>query len=173
MESNNMENVTKDIGNALLSKFTDALIQQELILDFPTFTVKKESILAVLAFLYDFELYQFKFMTSLCGVHYPDNPIEKEFCVVYQLHDMVKNQRIRLKVFTSEKHIEVPSVTSLFSTANWLERETYDFFGIKFTGHPNLTKILNMEDQLYFPLRKQYQLEDETREDKDDSKFGR
>ena len=168
-----MENVTKDVGNALLSKFTDALIQQELILDFPTFTVKKESILDVLTFLYDFELYQFKFMTSLCGVHYPDNPIEKEFCVVYHLHDMVKNQRIRLKVFTSEKQIEVPSVTSLFSTANWLERETYDFFGIKFTGHPNLTKILNMEDQPYFPLRKQYQLEDETREDKDDSKFGR
>jgi len=86
---------------------------------------------------------------------------------------MVKNQRIRLKVYTSEAKIQVPSVTSLFSTANWLERETYDFFGIEFTGHPNLTKILNMDDQPYFPLRKQYQLEDETRDDKDDSKFGR
>ena len=70
-------------------------------------------------------------------------------------------------------HIQVPSVTPLFSAANWLERETFDFFGIQFTGHPNLVKILNMEDQPYFPMRKQYPLEDGTREDKDDSKFGR
>ncbi len=168
-----MENVTESIGKALHDKFGDALVKQELIVDFPTFTLKKESILDVLTFLYDFEIYKFQFLTSICGVHYPDNVKEEEFCVVYQLNDMVKNQRIRLKVYTSEAKIQVPSVTSLFSTANWLERETYDFFGIEFTGHPNLTKILNMDDQPYFPLRKQYQLEDETRDDKDDSKFGR
>ena len=86
---------------------------------------------------------------------------------------MVQNQRIRIKVYTSETDIKVPSVTSLFKTANWLERETYDFYGIQFTGHPNLTKILNMDDQPYFPMRKQYQVEDETREDKDDAMFGR
>lgn len=168
-----MENVTEKIGKALSDKFGDVLISQELIVDFPTFVVKKESILEVLTFLYDFELYKFQFLTSLCGVHYPDNPKEEEFCVVYQLNDMVNNQRIRLKVYTSEANIQVPSVTSLFSTANWLERETYDFFGIEFKGHPNMTKILNMEDQPYFPMRKQYQLEDETREDKDDKMFGR
>jgi NADH-quinone oxidoreductase subunit C len=168
-----MENVTERIGKALQNKFSDAIIKQELIIDFPTFTVKKEEILNVLTFLYDYEDYKFQFMTSLCGVQYPDNIKEEEFCVVYQLHDMVQNQRIRIKVYTSESDIKVPSVTSLFKTANWLERETYDFYGIQFTGHPNLTKILNMDDQPYFPMRKQYQVEDETREDKDDAMFGR
>jgi NADH-quinone oxidoreductase subunit C len=168
-----MENVTERIGKALQNKFSDAIIKQELIVDFPTFTVKKEEVLNVLTFLYDYEDYKFQFMTSLCGVHFPDNAKEEEFCVVYQLHDMVQNQRIRIKVYTSESDIKVPSVTSLFKTANWLERETYDFYGIQFTGHPNLTKILNMEDQPYFPMRKQYQVEDETREDKDDAMFGR
>jgi NADH-quinone oxidoreductase subunit C len=168
-----MENVTERIGNALQNKFGSALIKQELIVDFPTFTVKKEEILNVLTFLYDNEEFKFQFMTSLCGVQYPDNAKEEEFCVVYQLHDMVQNQRIRIKVYASEADIKVPSVTSLFKTANWLERETYDFYGIQFTGHPNLTKILNMDDQPYFPMRKQYQVEDETREDKDDAMFGR
>jgi NADH-quinone oxidoreductase subunit C len=168
-----MENVTEAIGKALQDKFGEAIVSHSLIVDFPTFVVKKEKILDVMNFLFDFELYQFQFLTSLCGVHFPDNSKEEEYSVVYQLHDLVKNQRIRLKVFTSESHIQVPSVTPLFSTANWLERETYDFFGIQFTGHPNLVKILNMEDQPYFPMRKQYPLEDGTREDKDDSKFGR
>jgi len=168
-----MENVTERIGKALQDKFGGAIVKQELIVDFPTFTVKKEEILNVLTFLYDYEDYKFQCMTSLCGVQYPDNAKEEEFCVVYQLHDMVQNQRIRIKVYTSESDIKVPSVTSLFKTANWLERETYDFYGIQFTGHPNLTKILNMEDQPYFPMRKQYQVEDETREDKNDAMFGR
>ena len=168
-----MENVTERIGKALQDKFGGAIVKQELIVDFPTFTVKKEEILNVLTFLYDYEDYKFQFMTSLCGVQYPDNAKEEECCVVYQLHDMVQNQRIRIKVYTSEADIKVPSVTSLFKTANWLERETYDFYGIQFTGHPNLTKILNMDDQPYFPMRKQYQVEDETREDKDDAMFGR
>lgn len=168
-----MENVTERIGKALQDKFGGAIVKQELIVDFPTFTVKKEEILNVLTFLYDYEDYKFQFMTSLCGVQYPDNAKEEEFCVVYQLHDMVQNQRIRIKVYTSEADIKVPSVTSLFKTANWLERETYDFYGIQFTGHPNLTKILNMDDQPYFPMRKQYQVEDETREDKNDAMFGR
>ncbi len=168
-----MENVTERIGKALQDKFGGAIVKQELIVDFPTFTLKKEEILNVLTFLYDYEDYKFQFMTSLCGVQYPDNTKEEEFCVVYQLHDMVQNQRIRIKVYTSESDIKVPSVTSLFKTANWLERETYDFYGIQFTGHPNLTKILNMDDQPYFPMRKQYQVEDETREDKDDAMFGR
>jgi len=168
-----MENVTQEIGKELQDKFGDAIVSQSLIIDFPTFVVKKEKILDIMNFLYDFELYKFQFLTSLCGVHFPDNVKEEEYSVVYQLHDLVRNQRIRLKVFTSESQIQVPSVTSLFSTANWLERETFDFFGIQFTGHPNLVKILNMEDQPYFPMRKQYPLEDGTREDKDDSKFGR
>jgi NADH-quinone oxidoreductase subunit C len=67
----------------------------------------------------------------------------------------------------------VPTVTDLFSGANWMERETYDFYGILFEGHPNLKRILNVEYLDYFPMRKEYPLEDPTREDKDNRFFGR
>ena len=64
-------------------------------------------------------------------------------------------------------------MTDLFAGANWMERETYDFFGIEFVGHPDLRRILNEDSMDYFPMRKEYALEDATREDKDDRYFGR
>jgi NADH-quinone oxidoreductase subunit C len=67
----------------------------------------------------------------------------------------------------------VRTVSDLFSAANWMERETYDFYGIIFEGHPNLKRILNVEYLDYFPMRKEYPLEDPTREDKDNRFFGR
>ena len=67
----------------------------------------------------------------------------------------------------------VPTLTDLYNAANWMERETYDFYGVIFTGHPNLIRILNVEDMDYFPMRKQYPVEDGTREDKTDLFFGR
>ena len=65
------------------------------------------------------------------------------------------------------------SATALFATANWMERETYDFFGVQFLGHPNLKRILNVDEMDYFPLRKEFPLEDQTRVNKDDDMFGR
>ena len=67
----------------------------------------------------------------------------------------------------------MPSITSVFSAANWMERQEFDFFGIIFTGHPNLKRILNMDEMTYHPMRKEYPLEDGTREDKNDKMFGR
>ncbi|HEY1021998.1 MAG TPA: NADH-quinone oxidoreductase subunit C, partial [Flavisolibacter sp.] len=72
--------------------------------------------------------------------------------------------------------IEQPDVltaTSVFETANWLEREAFDFYGVNFVGHPNLKRIQNVEEMDYFPLRKEYPLEDQTRLDKDEEMFGR
>jgi NADH:ubiquinone oxidoreductase subunit C len=69
--------------------------------------------------------------------------------------------------------LQIATITDLFAGANWMERETYDFYGIEFTGHPDLRRILNMDDMDYFPMRKEYVLEDGTREDKDDRFFGR
>ena len=66
-----------------------------------------------------------------------------------------------------------PTLTDVFSGANWMERETYDFFGVLFTGHPELNRILNVEDMIIFPMRKEIPLEDQTREDKNDLMFGR
>ena len=65
------------------------------------------------------------------------------------------------------------TLTHLFTGANWMERETYDFFGVVFEGHPNLKRILNVEDMIMFPMRKEFPLEDQVRGDKSDKMFGR
>jgi NADH-quinone oxidoreductase subunit C len=133
-----------------------------------TYVVEKERIRDILIHLK--EKQGFIFLTDLCGVHYPDS--ETPFAVVYHLHNLVENVRLRLKVFlVSEPQID--TVCDIFSSANWMERETYDFYGIDFKGHPNQIRILNVEYLDYFPLRKEYPLEDPTREDKDDRFFGR
>ena len=86
---------------------------------------------------------------------------------------MQDNVRIRFKVFTSIASPDLYTASKLFSAANWMERETYDFYGINFIGHSNLKRILNVDEMDYFPLRKEYPLEDQTRIDKDDQMFGR
>lgn len=85
----------------------------------------------------------------------------------------MENVRIRLKTFMPRENAEVDSLVDLFSGANWMERETFDFFGIKFKGHPDLRVILNMPDLGFHPLLKEYRLEDGTRTDKNDLMFGR
>ena len=92
---------------------------------------------------------------------------------MYQLHNLVNNQRIRLKISLPAENPVTPTLTSVFSAANWLERETFDFYGVVFEGHPNLKRILNVDEMIIFPMRKEYPLEDQTREDKNDSMFGR
>lgn len=137
-----------------------------------TFEVPKELNLKALQFLYDDEVLQFRFLTDLQAVHYPDDK-GRELAVVYHLHNMVDNVRLRMKVFTDINQPDVFSATALFSGANWMERETYDFFGVNFVGHPNLRRILNVDEMNYFPMRKEYPLEDQSRIDKDDEMFGR
>lgn len=128
--------------------------------------------LELLQFLYNDQALQFQFLTDLTGVHYPDRAGE-ELCVVYHLHNLVENVRIRMKVYVPVASPDVYSATPVFSGANWMERETYDFFGINFIGHPELTRILNVDEMDYFPMRKEYPMEDPTRIDKDDEMFGR
>lgn len=138
----------------------------------PTVVVSHDQNLKVLTFLHDQEELGFKFLTDLTGVHYPDREGE-EIAVVYQLHNLVENFRLRLKIFVPVEKPDVFTATALFSGANWMERETYDFFGINFIGHPDLRRVLNVDEMDYFPLRKEYPLEDQTRIDKDDEMFGR
>jgi NADH-quinone oxidoreductase subunit C len=112
------------------------------------------------------------YLTNIAGIHYPDAE-GREFAVVYQLHSWKNNLRLRIKAYLPKENLQIPTITDIFLGANWMERETFDFYGIEFTGHPNLKRILNMEDMDYFPMRKEYVLEDATREDKDDRFFGR
>ena len=137
-----------------------------------TFEAPKELNLKVLNFLYDDDELKFRFLTDLQAVHYPDNK-GRELVVVYHLHNLVDNVRIRFKVFSDINTPDVYTATGLFSGANWMERETYDFFGVNFVGHPNMKRILNVDEMDYFPMRKEFPLEDQTRIDKDDEMFGR
>jgi len=89
------------------------------------------------------------------------------------LHNMPKNWRIRLKTFMPKSDLNMPSIAGIFPTAGWMERQEYDFFGFNFVGHPNLVRILNMDEMNYFPMRKEYPLEDLGRSDKSDKMFGR
>ncbi|MCK9641615.1 MAG: NADH-quinone oxidoreductase subunit C [Prolixibacteraceae bacterium] len=159
----------QSIQKNLQEKFQNELVSFDETSDMLTFTVDKQFIVPVIQFLK--EDLEFKFLTDLCGIHYPDQALP--LGVIYHLHNFKTNTRIRVKTFTSIEQPEIDSMTTLFSSANWMERETFDFFGIVFIGHPNLIRILNVEYMDYFPMRKEYPLEDQTRKDKDDSFFGR
>jgi NADH-quinone oxidoreductase subunit C len=160
----------ENIINALNEKFADQIVSTEVLYDFPVVTVKPEKIVPVIQHLHDHPETKFTFLTTLCAIHYPE---QKQMAVMYQLHNMVSNQRVRLKIYLSDFRPVTPTITHIFSAANWLERETFDFFGVNFIGHPNLKRILNVEEMIIFPLRKEYPLEDQTREDKNDTMFGR
>ncbi|NIF07073.1 NADH-quinone oxidoreductase subunit C [Chryseobacterium sp. Tr-659] len=156
---------------AITREFPESVISSSEPYGMLTVEVKKEDIKKIIHYLKDSSL-EFNFLTDICGIHYPEFP-EKEIGVVYHLHNMMANFRLRLKIFMSRENIEVDSLVELFAGANWMERETYDFYGIKFKGHPDLRPILNMEDLGYHPMLKEYRLEDGTRTDKNDSMFGR
>ena len=165
--------ITNDIiKQRLVEKFGEQVTGFEEPYGMLSFEAPKELNLKVLNFLYDDEELKFRFMTDLTGVHYPDQA-GRELAVVYHLHNLVENVRIRFKVFTDINKPDIYTASGLFSAANWMERETYDFFGVNFVGHPNLKRILNVEEMDYFPLRKEFPLEDQTRIDKDDEMFGR
>ena len=137
-----------------------------------TFTTTRENIIALIQYLYDDKDLQVQFLTTMAGVHYPDLK-GKELCMVYQLHSLRHNYRLRIKVFVPIADPVLPTLTTIYAAANWMEREAYDFYGFIFTGHPNLIRILNIEEMEYHPMLKQYPLEDQTREDKIDTYFGR
>lgn len=137
-----------------------------------TVEVNPSRIADVAAFLKNHQSLQFNFLTDLCGIHAPENK-GKELGVIYHFHSFINNIRVRIKCFVPDGQANLPTVSHIFASANWQERETYDFYGIVFDGHPNLKRILNVDEMEYFPLRKEYPLEDQTRTDKDDKYFGR
>jgi NADH-quinone oxidoreductase subunit C len=160
------------VKQKLTEKFGEQLTDWQEPYGMLTFAAAKDLNLKVLQFLFDDESLQFRFLTDLQAVHYPDRKGE-ELAVVYHLHNLKDNIRIRFKVYTDIQKPDVYSATALFAGANWMERETYDFFGVNFVGHPNLIRVLNVDEMDYFPMRKEFPLEDQTRVDKDDQMFGR
>jgi NADH-quinone oxidoreductase subunit C len=160
------------IQEKLQEKFGDVVSNFEESYNILSFEATAANNLKVLQFLYDEPSLQFQFLTDLCGVNFPDDA-GREISVVYHLHNLAQNIRLRFKIFVPVAAPDVFTACNLFSSANWMERETYDFYGVNFVGHPNLKRILNVDEMDYFPLRKEYPLEDQTRIDKDDEMFGR
>ena len=160
------------IKEKLNEKFGEQLTNWEEPYGMLTFTAPKDMNLKVMQFLYDDPELRFQFLTDLCAVHFPDRTGE-ELAIVYQLHNLVDNIRLRFKVFTDINRPDIFTASKLYESANWMERETYDFYGVNFIGHPNLKRIQNVEEMDYFPMRKEFPLEDQTRRDKDDEMFGR
>ena len=158
------------VVSKLSNRFGSSIESHEILSDMLCITVKKESIQSILLFLRDDQELQYNFLTTLCGMHYPE---KEQLGVVYHLHSFVNNHRIRIKTVTELNDPKIQTITTIWPAANWMERETYDFYGIEFEGHPNLKRILNMDEMTDFPMRKEFPLEDQTREDKDDSMFGR
>ena len=169
-----MYTINTERNQLVISKLTDlfgsAIQAHELIADMLCLTVNKDLICNILSFLRDDNELQFNFLTTLCRMHYPE---KEQLGVVYHLHSFTSNHRIRIKTTVEISNPIIPSITTIWPAANWMERETYDFYGIQFEGHPNLKRILNMDEMTVFPLRKDFPLEDPTRHDKDDSMFGR
>lgn len=136
-----------------------------------TIETDRDQILGLLEFLKNDTELQFIYLTDLTAIHYPEQ--EKPIGVIYHLHSLVNNVRIRIKVFLPVDDYHIPTATTVWNGANWMERETYDFFGVIFDGHPDLRRILNVDDMTAFPMRKEYPLEDPNRVDKKDYFFGR
>jgi NADH-quinone oxidoreductase subunit C len=168
-----MAGITNEhIVSRLKTQFGEDLEQAFESYEMLTLVIARDRIFEAMKFLKEDTELNFHFLTDLCGIHYPDNK-DKEIGMIYHLHNFMSNIRIRVETFFPAEDSRTPSLTPLWSAANWMERETYDFYGIIFEGHPDLRRILNMDEMDYFPMLKQYPLEDATREDKNDKMFGR
>nr|MBK9650691.1 NADH-quinone oxidoreductase subunit C [Bacteroidota bacterium] len=153
----------------LQEMFGDKILDSQLHYDILAITIKREALHDIMLHLKNNE--GFAFLTSANGMHFPDG--EQKFGMVYHLHNLPANLRLRIKCFSNEEQPHFKSLVDIFAAANWMEREAYDFFGFHFAGHPDLRRILNMDSLEGWPLRKEYPLEDPTRMDKDDKMFGR
>ncbi|MGA8209903.1 MAG: NADH-quinone oxidoreductase subunit C [Nocardioidaceae bacterium] len=122
-----------------------------------TFLVRRAELAAVARLLRDSEQLRFEFCSGVSGVHYPDDR-GRELHAVYHLLSMTHNRRIRLEVTCPDADPHIPSVVAVYPTNDWHERETYDFFGIIFDGHPALTRIEMPDDWPGHPQRKDYPL---------------
>lgn len=164
---------TIQIQDKLTETFGESVFHFNQEKDVFSFEVAADKITAVILFLKNDPTLSFHFLTDLCGIHYPDNVVDRQFAVVYHMHNWYENKRIKIKAFINGENPEIKTISNIFLCSNWMERETYDFFGVKFEGHPDLRRILNMDDLGVHPMLKQYPLEDPNRVDKKDEYFGR
>ena len=150
-----MDAALKDLEEYVSAQLGDKVLARDESRGELSLTVHRDNIVEVLKLLRDDVNTQFKLVMDICGVDYPES--EERFCVVYNLLSLPHNLRLRIKVWTSEA-VPVPSVTSVYSAANWWEREAWDLYGIYFTNHPDFRRILTDYGFEGHPLRKDFPL---------------
>jgi NADH-quinone oxidoreductase subunit C len=148
--------VNQRVLDTLKAQFGEAILEATEFRGELTVVVPKERIVEVCRFLKSDPELRYDLLSDLCGIDMY-TPV-KRFGVVYNLYSLKNKHRIRLKTFTEEEDPRVPTVTSVWATANWHERETYDMFGIVFDGHPDLRRIYMPEEFEHHPLRKDFPL---------------
>jgi len=145
----------KEFGDQIAAALQGDAIRTEIVRGELILWAKREALPRVLTFLRDDPRCLFKVLVDLCGVDYPERP--ERFEVVYNLLSLKNNRRIRVKIATGENE-PVPSVTSVYSSAGWYEREAWDLFGIFFSDHPDLRRILTDYGFEGHPMRKDFPL---------------
>jgi len=145
----------------LKEKFASSIIDVVEFRGEVTVTIKKQDLLAVLSFLK--QSLQYNLLTDVTAIDYLGKK-EERFMMVYQLYSIPNKDRLRIKAPVSEGECRIESATQVWATANWLEREVYDLFGITFDNHPDLRRILMTPDWEGHPLRKDYPLQGPDRE---------
>jgi NADH-quinone oxidoreductase subunit C len=150
-----MDLALKELGDFIATSLPNEVTAADFVNGELSVDVRGDTIVKVMKFLRDNVNCQFKVLLDVCGVDYPHR--EERFDVVYNLLSMTHNQRVRVKVRTADKK-PVPSLVSIFSSANWWEREVWDLLGIYFSGHPDLRRILTDYGFEGHPLRKDFPL---------------
>ena len=150
-----MDQALKELGKHVQDTLVDAVTGTTMRLGELSIEINRDDVLKVIKFLRDDVNCQFLTLLDVCGVDYPED--DERFEIVYHMLSMTHNNRIRIKLRTDED-TPVASVTSLFSSANWWEREIWDLFGVAFIDHPDLRRILTDYGFEGHPLRKDFPL---------------
>ncbi len=151
MELKNLINLEKLINSELANKIVNSKIENEELL----ITTTKENLEGVIKFLKNNEKSKFRQLIDIAGVDYPEE--EKRFNLIYLMLSHENNMRVKILIgFEIEN--KIPSITKIFPSANWMEREVFDMYGVKFIGHPDLRRILTDYNFKGHPLRKDFPL---------------
>ena len=154
------EELRKPVASAALDvlreRHADAIEEVSYYAGHPTVRVRRERLLEVMGFLKNDPRTDMKFLADLCGADYPERP--KRFEVIYQPASIRLGHRLTVKVSVADGE-DLPSMTAVWKSANWFERETFDLLGIRFAGHPDLKRILLADEWVGHPLRKEYPTE--------------
>ncbi len=148
-----MDESLKDLNEFLLSNFSEDIISSVIEHNHLSITIVDSSLEKITSLLKNNNVCQFRTLIDITAIDYPEQ--EERFCLVYHYLSMQQNIRIRIKSFVKEEQI-VPSITNLFPSANWFEREVFDMYGILFSNHPDMRRILTDYGFQGHPLRKDF-----------------